>query len=165
MLWLLPEAPTLWSYARLVGNMKPGDYRLSDGAASESVVLGWGLSTYRYDVYRAKPRAHQPVLCLAEGESGKGRIAYGAVHWVRDLINAPAEDMGPDALAEAMEKLAESHGAHCYQVMGDALLEVSSIARVGRASDRAPRLLAMRWGEQRLKLTWLVKGCHLIRAA
>ncbi|MBF0391146.1 MAG: leucyl aminopeptidase family protein, partial [Alphaproteobacteria bacterium] len=80
---------------------------------------------------------------------------------VRDLINAPASHMGPEELAAAAQDLAARHAARCRVVVGEALLNENwpAVHAVGRASDRAPRLIDLRWGdEQAPRVTLVGKG-------
>jgi leucyl aminopeptidase len=78
----------------------------------------------------------------------------------RDLINTPASDLGPAELEEAFLELARQHGAETTVIRGDDLLAQNfpMIHAVGRASDRAPRLLDMRWGDAGPSLTLVGKG-------
>ncbi len=67
---------------------------------------------------------------------------------VRDLINTPTEQMGPDELEAVAREIAANHGADIDVLSGDALLahNFPAIHAVGRASHRAPRLIVLRWG-------------------
>jgi leucyl aminopeptidase len=78
----------------------------------------------------------------------------------RDLINTPAQDMGPDELEAAFLALAGRFGARAKVVKGDDLLTQNfpMIHAVGRASPRAPRLLEMHWGSVGPSLTLVGKG-------
>ncbi|MBX3493507.1 MAG: leucyl aminopeptidase family protein, partial [Parvibaculum sp.] len=127
-----------------------GDYRLAGvlhGSAAKA-ALGFALGTYRFTRYSGGKR-DWPRLVLPEGVDGEevGRIAT-ATFLARDLINTPAADMGPDALAAAAEGVARAHGATCEIILGDALLDENypMIHAVGRAAAVAPRLIDMRWG-------------------
>src|SRR5690606_30113656 len=68
---------------------------------------------------------------------------------VRDLVNTPSQDMGPEQLEAVARAIAERHGAVFEAITGDALLarNFPAIHAVGRASHRAPRLLVLQWGE------------------
>ena len=83
-----------------------------------------------------------------------------AVHLVRDLINTPANDMGPSGLAAAARKVARAHGAKVSVTIGDALLKKNYplVHAVGRASSDAPRLIDLRWGGKGPKVTLVGKG-------
>lgn len=79
----------------------------------------------------------------------------------RDLINTPANDFGPAELEQAARKLARAHGAKIKVITGDVLLKQNFplIHAVGRASDRAPRLIDFSWGPARApKITLVGKG-------
>ncbi|MEM1103610.1 MAG: leucyl aminopeptidase family protein, partial [Pseudomonadota bacterium] len=68
--------------------------------------------------------------------------------WARDLINTPANDLGPEELAEAWAQLAQRHGAAFEVITGDALRDgFPLIHAVGRASVKGPRLIDLRWGD------------------
>ena len=93
------------------------------------------------------------------------RIA-SAVYLGRDLINTPANDLGPAELEAAAEALARAHGGSFSSIVGDALLSAPGggyplIHAVGRAAtpERAPRLLDLRWGrEDAPRVTLVGKG-------
>jgi leucyl aminopeptidase len=73
-----------------------------------------------------------------------------AIALVRDLINTPAEDMGPSELSAAARKLGKQFRADVKVIAGDALLKQNfpTIHAVGRASDDPPRLIDLRWGKK-----------------
>ena len=79
---------------------------------------------------------------------------------MRDLVNTPAEDMGPAELAEAARKVAKAGGAKFSTIVGPALLKRNypCIHIVGRASSRPPRLIDLRWGRRGPKVTLVGKG-------
>ncbi len=78
----------------------------------------------------------------------------------RDLINTPAQDMGPAELEQAARDLATRHGATVTVTTGDDLLTQNfpMIHAVGRASPRAPRLIDLTWGATGPRLTLVGKG-------
>ncbi len=124
-------------------------------------LLGAILGSYAFTAYAGKPT---PSIRLAVPDGARReeveRIAGGCL-LARDLINTPANDMGPEALETAVRRLAERHGASVDVVAGDALLDRNfpMIHAVGRASDQAPRLIDLRWGsEDAPKLTLVGKG-------
>ena len=128
---------------------------------SDRAVLGWLLGTYVFSRYREQERAH-PRLVLPRHTDGDEltRIAEAVFH-ARDLINTPANDMGPEELAEAAAAIAQRHGADISVLTGDDLLAQNYplVHAVGRGADRAPRLIDMRWGDRRgPKVTLVGKG-------
>ena len=81
-----------------------------------------------------------------------------ACAWARDLINAPASELGPAALAEAARVLAVEFAAEFRCIVGEDLLAQNYplVHAVGRASDQAPRLIDLRWGDPAKPLVTLV---------
>jgi leucyl aminopeptidase len=112
-------------------------------------TLAWLLGGYRFTRYRERP-AKSVRLVAPDGVDREevGRIA-NAVAVGRDLINTPANDLGPDGIEAAARSLAERHGASIAVTVGDDLLarNFPMIHAVGRASAIAPRLIDMRWGD------------------
>ncbi|WP_075181501.1 aminopeptidase PepB [Pantoea sp. 1.19] len=87
-----------------------------------------------------------PALSVAERAELDSRLQ--TIDWVRDTINAPAEDLGPEQLAQrAVDLLAAVGGpAVSYRITkGDDLREQGylGIHTVGRGSARPPVLLAL----------------------
>ena len=130
------------------------------GDALEAEALGWLLAGYRFGRYRTAS-APTAAMIAPEGVQAERleQIAAGEA-LTRDLINTPAADMGPPDLAQAAIDLAAQHGAESSVAVGDALLEQNfpMIHDVGRAADRAPRLIDLRWGKAGPLLTLVGKG-------
>ena len=119
----------------------------ADAQTRDNLHLGWGLGSYRFDRYRKLAR--QPAQLLGE-PSAEVRDMLAACLRVRDWVNTPTEDMGPQQLEDAARELADAHGAELEVIVGDELLEQNfpTIHAVGRASHRAPRLIVLRWGSE-----------------
>ena len=138
-----------YSYAHAPFALPVGDWRLATplgDAAHAALQLGWGLGSYRYDRYKQAARAAaRLVLDNADAES---LDVLAACVRVRDLVNTPTEHMGPEQLEAAARDIAQTHGAQVEVIAGDELLAQNfpAIHAVGRASHRAPRLIALRWG-------------------
>ncbi|WP_043785015.1 leucyl aminopeptidase family protein [Rubrivivax gelatinosus] len=153
-----------WALAALPRALPAGNYRLSaDGlaVAPEVAAMSWELGGYRFDLY--KPAKSEPAtLLLAKSAAAeRGLLLATAIASVRDLVNTPAEHMGPAELAEAVKLVAEQHGAEFRQTVGDALLKAGfpAIHAVGRAAARAPRLIELHWGDPKHpQLTLVGKG-------
>ncbi|MCT7376093.1 leucyl aminopeptidase family protein [Chelativorans salis] len=123
--------------------------------------LALKLGSYAFTRYGKKPT---PEISFAAPEGADlaavERQAEGTF-LARDLINTPANDMGPEALEEAARRLAEKHGVEIRVTAGEALLSenLPMIHAVGRAGAQAPRLIDMRWGaESAPKVTLVGKG-------
>ena len=143
-----------WAFAALAEKLAAGLYRIDADLApreAEWAALAWTLAAYGFDRYRAGDGRVRPRLTWPEGaDRAAVERAAAATRLVRDLINTPASDMGPEELAAAAETVAARHGAACRVTVGDALLadNYPAIHAVGRASPRAPRLIDLRWGEE-----------------
>jgi leucyl aminopeptidase len=127
----------------------------------ELAALAFALSAYGFGRYRKKP-APKVRLVTPEGvdHARLGRLA-GAIAMGRDLVNTPANDMGPDALEAAAAALAEAHGAKVKVIRGDKLLKANFplIHAVGRAATQEPRLVDFTWGSEKApKVTLVGKG-------
>jgi len=142
-----------------------GSYRLEpglDAAEAEQAALGWLLGRYRFECYKAGNGAGEAELETPDGVDGArlGLIAEG-VFIARDLINTPANDMGPEALEQAARRIADKHGAAVEVTEGEGLIDANLplIHTVGRAGPEAPRLIDLRWGaEDAPKVTLVGKG-------
>jgi leucyl aminopeptidase len=147
---------------KLATALPAGLYRLGDGVADPArAALAFLLSSYAFTRYSA-PKADKPRLCAPDGvDVARIERIASAVALGRDLINTPANDMGPEALAEAALALAAKYGATSRALVGDALLAENFplIHAVGRASAQAPRLVEFTHGpEDGLKVTLVGKG-------
>ena len=123
--------------------------------------LGWLLSAYAFRRYKT-PAKEGPLLVRPLGvdatalERAAASVAFG-----RDLVNTPANDMGPEALEVAAVALATQHGAAIRVIRGDELLEQNFplIHAVGRAAAQAPRLVDFTFGKPDApKVTLVGKG-------
>lgn len=154
----------MWDFAGLPMALPPGVYRLANPLAAEradAAAAGWALACYRFDRYRKPQR--EPARLVWPDECDRRQVlrTADAVAMVRDLVNTPANDMGPEELAAAANELASAYGARATTIVGDELLArgFPAIHAVGRASVRAPRLIDLVWGEpERPKLTLVGKG-------
>lgn len=144
------EELSSWCLAKLAEDLPEGTYRLADrqpGAAA----FGWLTAQYRFTRYKEDENATGPRVLLTEQVGGlSGIIAEAEAEMlVRDLVNTPAEDMGPAAIEAEVEKLANAHGADLAVTKGDALEQgYPMVHAVGRAAARhhAPRLIHLSWG-------------------
>jgi leucyl aminopeptidase len=160
------EGSAMWALAGQSETLPAGIYRLEsvpEGGDPSRLALGWALGTYAFDLYRkAEKKKDSARLVWPEGaDRGLVERLAGAICLARDLINTPASDLGPAELAEAAERVAATAGAKCRIIVGDALLAENypTIHAVGRASDRAPRLVDITWGEESApKVTLVGKG-------
>ncbi|MEE2946542.1 MAG: leucyl aminopeptidase family protein [Pseudomonadota bacterium] len=152
-----------FALAAAAPKLSEGTYTIAqqpDGFDAEVEALGWLLSAYRFDRYKSGAGHEAKLICPDGIDAEKIEAIAAGEALTRDLINIPANDMGPDELEAATSKLADAHSAQLSVIRGDDLLKENFplIHTVGRASDRAPRLLDMRWGDTGPKLTLVGKG-------
>ena len=153
-----------FALAALPRSLPSGRYRLGDAglaADDEAAALSWELGSYVFDLYKPVKREAAELLLAPSAGATRGLMLAAATVAVRDLVNTPAEHMGPAELAQAARLLAEHHGASFKQVVGDELLKANfpAIHAVGRASTRAPRLIEIGWGDPRdPRVTLVGKG-------
>ena len=147
--------------AKAVAVLPAGDWHF-EGLPRElatEAALGWQLAQYRFDHYKPVSRSLPQVKCPA-GACPLSVGAMAAGEWLtRDLINTPAADMGPEELQEAFLALADRFGAATQVVQGaDLERDFPMVHAVGKGSDRAPRILSMRWGDRGPSVTLVGKG-------
>ncbi len=154
----------LWSWGGAAASLPGGRYFLDDGlseAGATRAALGWALGSYRFTRYKSDV---PPIseLVWPDGADRAAVTAAATATWLaRDLINTPAADLGPDGLAEAAVALAKEFKARHAVIVGDELIErnLPAIHAVGRAADRAPRLIDLTWGRKSApKVTLVGKG-------
>jgi leucyl aminopeptidase len=146
-------APGPWCLAKAAESLPEGTYRLAEGSAG-TAALGWLLGQYRFTRYKAEkaPKGPRVLLTDAPARIDETVALAEATALVRDLVNTPAQDMGPRELAEAASALVAEFGAELKVTEGAALDEgYPMVAAVGRAAvpDRAPRLIELFWGDRR----------------
>ena len=157
-------ADSPWALSALPLALPAGTYCIAhDGldVPAEAAALSWELGAYAFDAY--KPTRREPaVLQLSPGVAAeRGLMLATAMASVRDLVNTPAEHLGPAELAAAVKLVARQHGAKVKETVGDALLKANfpAIHAVGRAAVRAPRLIELSWGNPKHpKLSLVGKG-------
>ena len=146
----------------LPGLLPPGVYGFANAPHDARLAaLAFALGSYRFSRYR---KADTPDVRLVPSDgvdvADITRIAEAAA-LARDLINTPANDMGPEELASAAQALAQRFGAKFNCIVGDDLTRQNFplIHAVGMASSRAPRLIDLTWGDPaHPKVTLVGKG-------
>jgi leucyl aminopeptidase len=144
------------AFRSLPAKLPGGVYRIAEapeGVRPEQIALAFALGSYRFDRYkRAKgEKAAEWPRLLAEGcDVAEVRQVAHACALARDMINTPANDMGPRQIETIAREIAEQHGAQITVIEGEGLLEANypAVHAVGRAADphRAPRFIEIAWG-------------------
>ncbi|MEW5314979.1 MAG: hypothetical protein WDW38_006437 [Sanguina aurantia] len=125
-------------------------YLADEGVLADPIraALGWALGAYQFTRYRKAKRAPATLAVSTDDLRTLAPLA-AATAQVRDLVNTPTEDMGPEQLAGAIKVLGKTHKATVREWVGDALLKANfpTVHAVGRASHRAPRMVELTWGK------------------
>jgi leucyl aminopeptidase len=163
-IFVVSDKDDVWSYAGLRARLPAGRFELkglTTEAQANAAGLGWGLSAYKFTRYKKSKTKRRQLVMPPNADSAEVQRLVEGIGLTRDLINTPAQDMGPVALAAAAQELAEKHGAKCTITTGKKLLENNypAIHAVGRAASEAPRLVDIRWGDKNApKITLVGKG-------
>ncbi|MBB5514241.1 leucyl aminopeptidase [Rubricella aquisinus] len=124
-------------------------------------VTGWCLAGYSFTRYAGRPANAALLHCPKGVDAARITAMVDGITLTQDLINTPANDLGPAGLEQAVADLAERHGAALRVIRGDDLLSqhFPMIHTVGRAAAEAPRLLDLTWGDATApKVTLVGKG-------
>lgn len=140
-----------WCMAKLAEVLPGGTYRRV-GSEPGKALHGWVTGQYRFDRYRKDATDVEPRILLTKDVARiePALAEAAAVMVVRDLVNTPAEDMGPLQLESEVRALAKRHHAEVTVVSGDSLeRDYPMVHAVGRAAARshAPRMIEMEWGD------------------
>jgi leucyl aminopeptidase len=140
-----------YALAALPRALPVGRYRLGEaGLAADpyAAALSWKLGSYAFSRYKTPRRACAELVLPASAGARRALVVAETLCQVRDLVNTPAEHMGPEELAQAVRQAATAHGATFREFVGERLLKAGfpAIHAVGRAAARAPRLIELNWG-------------------
>ena len=138
----------------------------ADKISLADLSLGWALACYQFDKFKTEKidkttryNKKTPKLFLSDDVD---RYALEqmviSTYFVRDLINMPTNHLQAEQLADAAIEIADEFSAKYDVIVGDDLLKANypAIHAVGRASDSAPRLVDIKWGEAKNPLVTLV---------
>jgi len=152
-----------FALAKAAAALPVGAWRIDgwpEGVDPAETALGWLLSQYAFGRYR-KAEGAKARLVAPKGVDAERLLAMARAEFLtRNLINTPANDMGPDDLEATARDLATRHGFSVEVTTGQALLEANLplIHAVGRAGAQAPRLIDLRRGDSGPTLTLVGKG-------
>ena len=137
----------------------PSDYVYHLGTEPVEQYIVWGLGAYQFTRYKPASRV-AATLYLPTSLQAEVCSMVESIYLVRDLINTPAEAMGPQQLADCALQLATHYQAHCEIIKGEALQRAyPAVYAVGRASPRQPQFIKLQWGhEQHPKVALVGKG-------
>ena len=132
--------------ASLLQRTLPGD------AATNAVVEGLLLGSYRFTSYKSDPQPSKIEKISLLGEASEQAIERGtaraeATALARDLVNEPPSSLTPDALGRRAQELADVAGLECEIFDRDELERrgFGGILGVSRGSAEPPRLIVLRY--------------------
>src|SRR5882757_6960844 len=150
------EALNLWHGAALADRVPEGTYQLTtqlSPAEATQFALGWEYAQYRFERYKKQDkksaeRAARILLVAGAVDVAAVQKQNAACSLARDLINTPANDLTPRALAQAAVDVAAANGATVRRYVGDELLAANfpTVHAVGRSGAIAPELVDFEWG-------------------
>ena len=155
------DDPTV--YRALPGRLAAGDYKIEGrGLDHQAIALNWAIGTYRFDRYR-KNDSSPARLVIGKGvDLAEATAVAHACALARDMVNTPANDMGPLQIETISREIAEKFGASLSVVTGDDLLAQNypAVHAVGRAAvpHRAPRMIEISWGKAGPLIAIIGKG-------
>ncbi|HEY0684611.1 MAG TPA: leucyl aminopeptidase family protein [Steroidobacter sp.] len=159
------EEMSFWLGAAVADRLPDGHYHLAHGLpanAATQFAAGWAYGQYRFERYKRGGPQRSVQLQLPEGaNASEVERLRSATTLARDLVNTPANDMSPEALANAAVEVARRYGARHRVIIGDDLLKerLPAVHAVGRAAAVAPRLVDIEWGDaSNPKVTLVGKG-------
>jgi leucyl aminopeptidase len=145
------DTPDVYALSHLPLTLPAGQYALANGVAmaGEAAALSWQLGAYQFTRYKKAKREPATLIVPPSAAVDRAMAIGTSVAMVRDLVNTPTEDMGPEHLANTARALAAEFGGRYSECVGDELLKEKfpAIHAVGRASSRAPRLIEINWGD------------------
>ena len=165
----LSSADDFLAFGALPARLSEGFYHIEDtkllktAAYFQQAAMGWGLGFYQFAKYKqALPRGAKLVLPTGVDEKSLNNY-LDSIYLARDLINTPAEDMGPEQIEVAVKTVAKKYAATVKVIKGDQLLahNYPTMHVVGRASHREPRMIDLRWSSKKKnakKITLVGKG-------
>ncbi len=119
--------------------------------AANAVALGSWLGAYSYDEYKSepKPQAFAKLVLVGDADlssqiESAGAIARGVV-LARDLVNRPAKDKPPVALAAICQDLSESVDVTVYDQDQIAEAGFGGLQAVNLGADNPARMVVMRY--------------------
>lgn len=164
------DALDTWTLGSLAQSLPSGNYHLADTLDADEATklcLGWQLGQYQFLKYKengsgsGSTPSQAQLAFPATADQEYIEAATAATYLVRDLINTPANDMGPAQLADAASAIAKVHDAEFQVITGEDLINqrYPMIYAVGQANAQSPRLIDIHWGSiDAPKITLVGKG-------
>ena len=149
VLAIVPKKVSIWSLADIPLKIKSKFFFIESEISSyeeTKLVIGWGLGTYRFSLYKKNNIEFSSLYVSKKVDWDKARRIIAGTFFSRDLINIPANDLGPKDFELAARDLVKNYNADLDVVIGNNLVtDFPCIYTVGAASLREPRLIDISW--------------------
>jgi len=154
----------MWFWGGLAAQLPPGNYRIENELSQEQLhlaTMAWAYGAYQYTQYK-KSLTPKPKLRL-DPQLNSAAIEQGvlACYLVRDLINTPADRLGPGEFAAIAAKIAQETGAvvQLLEQTTELQEQYPMVYAVGKGSERKPCVVELTWGNpQHPKVSLVGKG-------
>ena len=161
--YLIYDEGLIWQAASAAKSLPKGRYRIDETKGNaqtrHALALGFALGAYHSHLIGAERTIPPVASCHFQEPDKRAHALARATYLCRDLINSPANQMTPSALAQEAQTIAQRFGASCQITTGDALAtDFPAIHTVGRAAEIPPCLIDMKWGTTGPKVTLVGKG-------
>jgi len=151
VLYGLGKGKDALAVAGLSAKLPKGSYRIVEAGtlAFPQIAAGWADGAYRFDRYLKEKAAPPHLVIPEEADADALSREADACALLRDLVNTPAADMGPQDIQAAISDLAERFGAKLTTIIGEDLLTQNypMVHAVGRAAVYEPRFMELEWGD------------------
>ena len=115
----------------------------------EQALIGIALSNYVFNTYKESSKAQLAFVWPTNADKAWVEAYTEAAFMARNLINIPANDMGPDEVEAAARTIAEKAKSEIKVIKGAKIeKDFPLVHTVGKASPRAPRLIEFSWGKK-----------------
>jgi leucyl aminopeptidase len=142
-------------FRTLAAKLPAGVYRIErvpGGLAADQIALAFALGSYRFDRYKTHGGERAKLVADGVDVAEVVQVAH-ACALARDMVNTPANDMGPLQIETIAREIAEQYAAQITVITGEGLLEANypAVHAVGRAADpaRSPRMIELSWGQEK----------------
>lgn len=153
-----------FAFGSLPGTLPAGTYKLENEIDDlETALTAFLLGGHIFTHFKPAKRGTVVLVCDDKARD-RAIIQARGVAFARNLINTPANLLGPEALAASANGLAEAYEAEFKVTIGDELLDPENpfplVHTVGAAAKDAPRLIDMSWvgAEEGPRVTLVGKG-------
>jgi leucyl aminopeptidase len=158
------DRPDPMAFRAAAARLPAGDYRIASAPRGLDLALAataWALGGYGFDRYKPRPERGRARLVVGPGPALEDARRVGhACALARDMINTPANDLGPLQIETIAREIAERYGASLSVVSGAELhgANYPAVLAVGRAAEpaRGPRMIELSWGQAGAPLIALV---------